>query len=87
MLIAIANFGGAYAMYRHSKLAILFVAAIPVIQWVGFSIIDPNHVGTTDFVIDAEYLRQLPPLLKANLVLGVAVVLYTIMLMKKRRLM
>jgi hypothetical protein len=86
LVIALACFGAAYAMYRRNKLVIACIAIVPVAQWVGFAILSPHRVAATDFVVDINYLRQLPPLFVADIAFYIVLTLYAAMLWKRRAL-
>jgi hypothetical protein len=86
LLMIAACFAGAYTLYRGSRLALLCIVLIPVVQWMGFALLFPGRVGISHFSINLDYFRQLPPLLLANLAFDGLIVLYALFLLKTRRL-
>jgi hypothetical protein len=85
-LMATACFAAGYALFRGSKFALLFIIAIPVLQWLAFARLYPDQVGPAGYSLDLAYFRQLPPLLLANLAFYAAIVLYALFLWKRKRL-
>jgi hypothetical protein len=86
MLVAVACFAAAYAMYRRSKFAVPLIAIVPIAQWIAFAILIPEHAGVTDVAVDYAYIRQLPPMLKIDIAFYVALTLYALFLWRRGRL-
>lgn len=84
--ISIASLLGAYLLYRGSRYGIASVAAVPVMRWLAFALTFPSQGAANDFIVDADFILRLPPMLLGGLVVDLLIAVYSGFLWRYGRL-
>jgi len=74
--LALMSLLAAFALHKRKALVLLLIAVLPVLRVLSYAALFPDFFQINDFVLDASYIRRLPPVLLIGLATDIALLVY-----------